>query len=264
MTKMDRMTPMAVGGALAAVFLSMIVDGSSPTLLFKPAPILLVFGGTAAAAAAGFMKNDVKKFKDVLKAALGVPEADPSDEIAKLVNLAELARRDGLLALDKAAEGVEDPFFRRGLEMTADGVDPEEIQEILEGEIIALKERHKAGSKFFGDMGGFSPTLGIIGTVIGLIHVLANLSNPNVIGPAIGSAFTATLWGVLAANLLWLPISNKLKRASELEVHHKRMIVDGLLAIQAGSSPRLIHARLQSYLPASERGSTGRASKEAA
>ena len=142
------------------------------------------------------MKNDVKKFKDVLKAALGVPEADPSDEIAKLVNLAELARRDGLLALDKAAEGVEDPFFRRGLEMTADGVDPEEIQEILEGEIIALKERHKAGAKFFGDMGGFSPTLGIIGTVIGLIHVLANLSNPNVIGPAIGSAFTATLWGV--------------------------------------------------------------------
>jgi chemotaxis protein MotA len=134
----------------------------------------------------------------------------------------------------------------------------------MEGEIIAMKERHKAGAKFFGDMGGFSPTLGIIGTVIGLIHVLANLSNPNVIGPAIGSAFTATLWGVLAANLLWLPISNKLKRASELEVHHKKMILDGLLAIQAGSSPRLIQTRLQSYLSTAERSSGARTSKEAA
>ncbi len=264
MTKMDRMTPMAVGGALAAVFLSMSVDGSSPTLLFKPAPIILVFGGTFAAAAAGFMMSDVKRVKDIIKAAMGVPEADPSEEIAKLVSLAELARRDGLLALDKAAEGVADPFFRRGLEMTADGVDPEEIQEILEGEIVALKERHRAGAKFFGDMGGFSPTLGIIGTVIGLIHVLANLSNPNVIGPAIGSAFTATLWGVLAANLLWLPISNKLKRASELEVHQKRLIIDGLLAIQAGSSPRLIQTRLQSYLATNERGDGARSSKEAA
>ncbi|HUY22921.1 MAG TPA: MotA/TolQ/ExbB proton channel family protein [Acidimicrobiales bacterium] len=262
--KLDRMTPIAVGGALAAVFLSMIVDGSSPTLLFKPAPIILVFGGTFAAAAAGFMKTDVKKIKNVIKAALGVPEDDPNDEIGKLVSLAELARRDGLLALDKASEGVEDPFFRRGLEMTADGVDPEEIQEILEGEIIALKERHRMGAKFFGDMGGFSPTLGIIGTVIGLIHVLANLSNPNVIGPAIGSAFTATLWGVLAANLLWLPVSNKLKRASEIEVHHKRMVLEGLLAIQAGSSPRLIQARLQSFLAAEERSSSPRSSREAA
>ena len=168
------------------------------------------------------------------------------------------------MALDKAAETVEDPFFRRGLEMTADGVDPEEIQEILEGEIIAMKERHRMGAKFFGDMGGFSPTLGIIGTVIGLIHVLANLSNPNVIGPAIGSAFTATLWGVLAANLLWLPISNKLKRASELEVHQKRMVLEGLLAIQAGSSPRLIQARLQSFLATGDRISSARSSKEAA
>lgn len=262
MVKMDRLTPMAVGGALAAVFVSMIVDGSSPTLLFKPAPMILVFGGTAAAAAAGFMMSDVKRVKDVVKAAMGVPEDDPGQEIVTLVSLAELARRDGLLALDKASETVEDPFFRRGLEMTADGVDPEEIQEILEGEILAMKERHKAGAKFFGDMGGFSPTLGIIGTVVGLIHVLANLANPNAIGPAIGSAFTATLWGVLAANLVWLPISNKLKRASELEVHRKRLIIDGLLAIQAGSSPRLIQTRLQSYLATSERGAAG--SKEAA
>ena len=264
MKKMDRMTPMAVGGALVAIFASMIVDGSSPTLLFKPAPIILVFGGTILAAAAGFMKSDVTKMKDVLKKAMGPPEESPDEDIAKLVSLAELARRDGLLALDKAAETVEDPFFRRGLQMTADGIDPEEIQDIMEGEILAMKERHKMGAKFFGDMGGFSPTLGIIGTVIGLIHVLANLSNPNVIGPAIGSAFTATLWGVMAANVLWLPISNKLKRVSELEIHHKKMVLDGLLAIQAGSSPRLIQTRLQSYLSTAERNGGSQNSKEAA
>jgi chemotaxis protein MotA len=264
MKKMDRMTPMAVGGALVAIFASMVVDGSSPTLLFKPAPIILVFGGTILAAAAGFMKSDVTKVKDVLKKAMGPPEESADEDIAKLVSLAELARRDGLLALDKAAETVEDPFFRRGLQMTADGIDPEEIQDIMEGEILAMKERHKMGAKFFGDMGGFSPTLGIIGTVIGLIHVLANLSNPNVIGPAIGSAFTATLWGVMAANVLWLPISNKLKRISELEIHHKKMVLDGLLAIQAGSSPRLIQTRLQSYLSTAERSGGGQKSKEAA
>src|SRR5580658_8173622 len=201
MKKMDRMTPMAVGGALAAVFMSMLVDGSSPTLLFKPAPIILVFGGTALAAAGGFMKSDVTKMKDVLKNAMGVAEDSPDEDIARLVSLAELARREGLLALDKAAETVEDPFFRRGLQMTADGIDPEEIQDIMEGEILAMKERHKMGAK--------------------------------VIGPAIGSAFTATLWGVMAANVLWLPISNKLKRISELEIHHKKMVLDGLLAIQA-------------------------------
>ena len=253
MTKMDRMTPIAVGGALFAVFFAMMVDGSSPVILLKPAPLILVFGGTLAAAAAGFMKSDLKNIKHVLKAALGVPEFSPEGSITRIVALAEVARREGLLALDKAVSDIEDPFFRKGIELTVDGVDPEEIEDILEGEIAAIKERHRVGAKFFGDMGGFSPTLGIIGTVVGLIHVLSSLSDPTAIGPAIGSAFTATLWGVLAANLLWLPIANKLKRASELEIHGKQMILDGLLAVQAGSSPRMIEARLQAYLPPRER-----------
>lgn len=264
MKKLDRLTPMAIGGALGAVFLAMMMDGSNPAVLFKPAPLVLVFGGTAAASCAGFMMRDVKTLSAIAKSAFGVPEDSADEDVAQLVRLAEMARRDGLLALDKASEGIEDPFFRKGLEMTADGVDPEEIEAILEGDISAMKERHKMGAKFFSDMGGFSPTLGIIGTVVGLIHVLANLSNPNAIGPAIGSAFTATLWGVLLANVLWLPLSNKLKRATELEVHHKRMLLEGLLAIQAGSSPRLIHTRLQSYLAPKERSDARRGGEEAA
>jgi len=248
MKKLDRMTPIAVAGALGAVLFSMIIEGSNPAVLFKPAPLILVVGGTAMAAAAGFMQRDVKAVKDVVKQALGTPEHNPDEAIATMVHLAEVARREGLLALERAAEGVDDPFFRKGLELTVDGVDPEEIQEILEGEIAAVQERHRMGAKFFQDMGGFSPTLGIIGTVIGLIHVLGNLNNANEIGAAIGSAFTATLWGVLLANALWLPIANKLKRATELEIHAKRMILDGLLAVQAGNSPRMVQARLQAYL----------------
>jgi chemotaxis protein MotA len=261
--KLDRMTPIAVGGALVAVFLSMMMDGSSPTLLFKPAPLILVFVGTFFAAAAGFLKSDVKDVKRVIKQAMGTTERTPDETIARLVHLAEVARRDGLLALEKAGAEVEDPFLRKGVELTVDGVDPEEIETILEGEIAAIKERHRTGVKFFADMAGFSPTLGIIGTVVGLIHVLANLSNPNAVGPAIGSAFTATLWGVLGANLFWLPISNKLKRASDLEISSMRLVLDGLLAVQAGNSPRMVRARLQAHLPTGSRGAA-QPSEEAA
>lgn len=261
--KLDRMTPIAVAGALGAIMFSMIMDGSNPAVLFKPAPMILVFGGTAMAAAAGFLKSDVKGIKDVIKQAMGTPEHDPEEDIERMVHLAELARREGLLALEKAAAEVDDPFFRKGVELTVDGVDPEEIQDILEGELAAIKERHKMGAKFFQDMGGFSPTLGIIGTVVGLIHVLGSLNDVNAIGPAIGSAFTATLWGVMMANIFWLPISNKLKRSSELEIHGKRMIMEGLLAVQAGNSPRMVHARLQSYLSPKDRAERARGEEAA-
>jgi chemotaxis protein MotA len=251
--KLDRFTPMCIGGALGAVFLSMMMDGANPSALLKPAPLILVFGGTFAVALAGLMKRDAKSVKAILMHAIGVPEADPAEDIARLVHLADVARRDGLLALEQAAGEVDDPFLARGIQMTVDGVDSDEIAEILESEIAAMRERHKAGAKFFADMSGFAPTLGIIGTVVGLIHVLGNLSNPNALGPAIGSAFTATLWGVLSANALWLPIANKLKRASELEVSSKRMILAGLLAVQAGSTPRMVETRLRAYRADSER-----------
>jgi len=265
MKKLDRMTPIAVGGALAMILVSMSMDGSNPAVLFKPAPMLLVFGGSFLAASAGFLKSDVKSVQAIFKQAIGSPEHSPAEDIETMVHLAEMARREGLLALDKAAQEKEDPFFRKAVQLTADGNDPEDIQDIMEGEISSLKERHKVGAKFFGDLGGFAPTLGILGTVIGLIHVLGSLNDPDSLGPAIASAFTATLWGVGSANLFWLPISNKLKRASELEIHSKRMILEGLLAVQAGNSPRMVMDRLQSYLPPKERVSRdGRSSEEAA
>ncbi len=257
-SKRDRTTVVGIGAALAAVLMSMLLEGSSPLALFKPAPLVLVFGGTLAASSAGFLGGDVRRMVAVVRHALSAQPGPPSADIERMVALAELARKEGLLALERAAAGVADPFFCKAVELTVDGIDPEEVQEILEGELDSLRERHRVGAKFLSDMGGFSPTLGILGTVIGLIHVLGNLSTPTKLGPAIGDAFTATLWGVLAANLIWLPLSNKLKRLSELELASKRLVLDGILAIQAGHSPRMVEARLLSYLPPADRAQVGR------
>ncbi len=254
----DRMTLIGIGAALACVVMSMVLDGGSPVTLFKPAPLILVWGGTLAASIAGVMRADVKTIRSVMKRATRGDSHSPGENIEQIVSLAEVARREGLLALEKASEGITDPFFKKGIELTVDGTDPEEVREVMEGEIDGLRERHKAGAKFFTDMGGFSPTLGILGTVIGLVHVLANLSTPGALGPSIASAFTATLWGVLMANLIWLPIANKLRRISELEVQTRRLVLEGILAIQAGSSPRMIEARLLAYLPQQQRESVRR------
>ena len=169
--------------------------------------------------------------------------------IDSVVELAEKARREGLLALEDAVRAVEEPFLRRGLELAIDGTDPEELRDVLEGEISAKRKADKAGAKFFTDMGGYAPTIGIIGTVIGLVHVLENLGEPEKLGHMIAAAFVATLWGVLSANLLWLPLGNKIKRISDLQCQHLELLVEGILAIQSGASPRVVARRLRSLLP---------------
>lgn len=159
---------------------------------------------------------------------------------------------------------VEDPLLRQGIELTVDGTDPEQIQDILEARIVAKRADDKVGIKFFGDMGGYAPTLGIIGTVIGLIHVLGNLSSPEQLGHLIAGAFVATLWGVLSANAMWLPMSNKLKRMSEFEVAQMEMVLEGVLAVQSGTNPRLVEQKLRSILPAVPRKGDAGVAAEAA
>jgi chemotaxis protein MotA len=163
--------------------------------------------------------------------------------------LAERARREGLLALEEAARTITDPFLRKGLELAVDGTDPEEVRELLEAEIMAKRSEDKAAAKFFADMGGFAPTIGIIGTVLGLVHVLESLNSPSKLGHLIAGAFIATLWGVMTANVLWLPMSNKVKRMSELEVARMELILEGITAIQAGANPRLVRMKLSALLP---------------
>ena len=246
---MDPATLIGIAIALSAIFGSAVLDGASPLDLFSLAPMILVFVGTFGASLAGSTLKDVKAtFKSLPKYIKA--KAAPADEIvATVVSLAEQARREGLLALEDALRVVEDPFLKRGLEFAIDGTDPEELADILECEIRAKRNADKVGHKLFTDMGGYAPTIGIIGTVVSLVHVLGMLDDPEKLGASIATAFLATLWGILSANIMWLPMARRMQRISELEAAQMELVVEGILAIQAGSNPRLVAQKLKSLLP---------------
>jgi chemotaxis protein MotA len=167
----------------------------------------------------------------------------------------------GLLALESGLpEAKIDPFVRSGVELITTTSDPERVRNVLDAEIVGMRARHRVGIKFFQDMGGFAPTIGILGTVIGLVRVLGDLSSPATLGPAIASAFTATLWGVMTANIFWIPISNKLKRLSDDEVRRKELVIEGLLAVQEGLTGPQLRDRLDPFLAPRERSEPGKGS----
>ncbi|MGN6244336.1 MAG: motility protein A [Motilibacteraceae bacterium] len=249
---MDPATLAGIGMAFAGIFGSMILEGGNPMGIILIPPIVLVFLGTFGAAMAGSTLPDTLGTLKGLQRFVMAKPAPPDEIVATVVSLAERARREGLLALEDAARDVTDPFLKRGLELAIDGTDPEELREILEAELSAKKGVDKNASKFFADMGGYAPTIGIIGTVLGLVHVLENLSEPDKLGHLIAGAFVATLWGVMTANIMWLPLGKRIARISELESHSMELVIEGIMAIQAGSNPRLVAQKLRSLLPPAE------------
>jgi chemotaxis protein MotA len=250
---MDPATLIGIALAMGALLVTMILEGSSPMAIVLLPPMLLVFGGTFGAAIAGSAMADVKKMAGWFKQALMPAKVPPiADRIATLVSLAEKARKEGLLALEAQVKDIDDPFLKRGLQMGIDGTDPEELRTVLEGEISAKKGEDKVAAKFFTAMGGYAPTVGIIGTVVGLIHVLENLADPASLGPLIAGAFVATLWGVLSANIFWLPMGAKITRISELQAAQMELLVEGITEIQAGTSPRAVRQKLTALVPPSE------------
>ena len=235
---MDPATLIGIALAVISLLIMMIMEGSSPMAIVLMPAMILVFGGTFGAAIAGSSMADVKKIGGWFKLALLPAKVPPvSDRIATLVSLAEKARKEGLLALEAQVKDIDDPFLKRGLQMGIDGTDPEELRTVLEGEISAKKGEDKVAAKFFNAMGGYAPTVGIIGTVVGLIHVLENLDKPESLGPLIAGAFVATLWGVLSANIFWLPMGAKILRISDLQSAQMELLVEGITEIQAGTSP---------------------------
>lgn len=246
---MDPATIIGVAIALAAILGAMILEGGNPGSLFLLPPILLVFGGTIGAAMASGLMRDSTGAIALLKRAFLSKRTDYGHLVDSMVKLAEKARREGLLALEDALKDVDDPFLKKGLHLAVDGTDSEELREILEGEVDAKRKADRAGSKVFTDMGGYAPTIGIIGTVIGLVHVLENLAEPQQLGHLIAGAFVATLWGVLTANILWLPLGSRLKRLSEVECAQMELVIAGIINIQAGANPRLVAQKLRSLLP---------------
>lgn len=258
---MDPATLLGLTIAFGAIFGAAIMEGVSPAALFLPGPLILVFFGTFGAAMTGGTLKDFISAMTSLPRYVMAKVTPPDAMVNVIVELAEQARRDGLLALEDAMRKVEDPFLKRGLESAIDGTDPEELAGLLETEIAVKKKADKVGYKVFTDMGGYAPTIGIIGTVISLVHVLGMLSEPEKLGHAIAAAFMATLWGVLSANVMWLPIAKRMQRVSELEAAQMELVIEGILAIQAGSNPRLVAQKLKSLLPP---GSVAAAEKKAA
>ena len=245
---MDLGTLIGIVLAFVAIFVSMIMEGGNPAALIAPPAMLLVFVGTFGVSMASGLMKDMTTSLKMLSKALLTKAHTADDTIGAVMDLAERARREGLLALEEAVKSVSDPFLKKGIEMAVDGTDPDELREILEAEITAAKQRGKASAKLFESMGGFAPTLGIIGTVLGLVHVLENLSEPDKLGHLIAGAFIATLWGVLSANVMWLPIGAKLKRMNEVECHHMEIVLEGVISVQAGSNPRIIEQKLLSLM----------------
>ncbi|MDT5043290.1 MAG: chemotaxis protein MotA [Actinoplanes sp.] len=246
---MDISTIVGVVAALAIVFTVQILDGGNPGSILLIPSMLLVFGGAFMAGMAGGVLKDATGVGKLLQKAFLAKVTPPNNLVDEVVKLAERARREGLLALEDAVKTVEHPFLKRGLQLAIDGTDPEELHDILHAEVGAKKKADKAGTKIFESMGGYAPTIGIIGTVMGLVHVLQNLSKPDTLGESIAAAFVATLWGVLSANVIWLPISTRLARLSGIEAEEMELVIDGVLAIQAGSNPRLVAQKLRSLLP---------------
>jgi len=246
---MDVATIIGIGVAFGSVVLAMIMEGSTPMSVILPPPMLLVIGGTVGAGLASTTLSDFTRAFSGLQRFMLFKKPDMNASVDTIVSLADKARREGLLALEEVAKDIDDDFLKDGLQSAIDGTDPDDLRALMEARIDAKRAREKVMAKIFADMGGYAPTIGIIGTVVSLVKVLGNLSDPSTIGESIASAFVATLWGLLSANLIWLPISNRIKRVAELEAAHMELVMEGLLAIQAGGNPRVVGQRLRSLVP---------------
>jgi len=249
----------AIGIALAAggILMSAMMEGTSPAAFMDIPAVLLIVAGTAGVTMGSVGMDGMKQIPKLWKLIIGPPQLDVKGRVDLLVSLAEQARREGLLALDAKTSEIEDAFTRKGLQLVVDGSDPALVRDVLEAEIDAMAARHAVGATTFEKAGGFAPTMGIIGTVMGLVHVLENLSAPSTLGPAISSAFIATLLGVGSANVIYLPVANRLKALSTSEIELRTLTLDGILSVQAGDNPRIVAEKLTSYVPPAEREGEG-------
>lgn len=245
---MDFATVLGLILAIGAIFADVAIEGGKITSLFSLPAGILVFGGTFGATIVCYTWDELKTVPALLRIAFTSVKYDPSEMIALLVRFAEKARREGLLALEEDLEGIDDKFLQKGIQLVIDGTDAELVRSILETELTFVQERHHKGAGIFESAGGFAPTMGIIGTVMGLVHVLGNLTNTDSLGPAIATAFIATLYGVSSANMVFLPLASKLKYRSSQQIVVHEVALEGILSVQAGDNPRIVEEKLKAFL----------------
>ncbi|KXG75754.1 flagellar motor protein [Thermotalea metallivorans] len=211
--------------------------------------IVIVLGGTVAGTLVAHPLKKVAQSITIVRKAFSSKDLAPGDTIGRIIELANTARREGLLALEEAAENIDDEFLQKGVMLIVDGTDPELVRNILETELAFLEERHGSGRSLFETMGSLAPAFGMIGTLIGLVNMLKKLDDPKAVGPSMAVALITTFYGSVLANLLFIPIATKLKIRSKEEILIKEIMVEGLLSIQAGENPRIIEEKLKAFLP---------------
>lgn len=234
--------------AIIALVTGQILEGGHLGSLIQAAAFVIVAGGTLGAV---LLQSSVKVFINGMKMGSWVfypPSYSSQELISQIVNWAQVSRKEGLLSLEAYAQIAKDPLAKKGLQLLADGCQPKELREAMEVECDALESHQRQSARIWEAAGGYAPTIGILGAVLGLIHVMENLSDPDRLGSGIAVAFVATIYGVALANLIFLPISNKLKSIISEHVVMREMLVDGLVAIAKGENARLIKYRLNGYI----------------
>jgi chemotaxis protein MotA len=239
--------------AFGLVIVGLYMEGSSVGKYVGPSAAVIVFGGTFGATMSSVGLTRFKQIPTTFMRALTYASIDRLGTIRELVRFAEKARREGLLVLEDDLRSTNDEFLRKGVQLVVDGTDPELVKEILRTEVDSLHEERHQDAKTWALLGGYAPTLGIIGTVIGLVLVLSNISNPSSLAASIAVAFIATLYGVGAANLIFLPIGTKLEGCAADEVAGRELMIEGILAIQSGDNPRIVEEKLVAFLTLADR-----------
>ena len=240
----------AVGTIVGVGFIlvAQALEGGNVGQLIQVTAAMIVFGGTLGATIATFAPSDLMNALEMIKYVWFPPKVNYAELIKEIVGFATKARKEGVIVLEKEAKSASDPLMTLGLEAVADGADPSLVQGMMENQINQLQEKVEGGAKVFESAGGYSPTLGIIGAVLGLIQVMQNLSDPSSLGAGIAVAFVATIYGLFAANLLLIPMGTRIKLIYEKVFLSKEMMIEGVLAIQAGESPALIERKLRSFI----------------
>lgn len=245
---MDKISLAGLVLGMVAIIGGQYLEGGHIGSLVQPTALLIVLGGTLGAV---LLQSPIHVFKRGIKMVRWVwvpPVIEQKRQIDQILNWSQLSRREGLLALENFIPSVKDDFARKGLQLLVDGAEPERIRELLEVDINTFEDEWRQSAKIWDAAGGYSPTIGILGAVMGLIHVMENLSDPTKLGAGIAVAFVATIYGVGLANLIYLPIAGKLKYYISRMVAAREMMVDGLVGIAVGDNPRIIEGRLKGYL----------------
>jgi chemotaxis protein MotA len=252
---MDIATILGVISAFGLVWIAIFMGGGIQLFINIPA-LMIVVGGTLGATMINYPLRDVFGVFKVVKKALFARNTSVAELIKRFMAFAQKSRKEGILALEAEVKEVNDEFLKKGVQLAIDGLEPQEINDILETEVEFVRSRHQLGAEIFSTMGTFSPALGMIGTLIGLVQMLQTMDDPSKVGPAMAIALLTTFYGSIIANIVCLPISGKLRTRSKEEVLTKEMAIQGIVSLSNGDNPRILEQKLQAFIPPNQRESS--------